>query len=61
MTISRIEKLEEEIAAKRKLIGEIKEKRKVEIGALAIKAKLDKFDDKVLLEEFQKMAEKLGG
>lgn len=52
----RIKKLEAEIEKARKQIQDIKEKRKVEIGKLAMKAGIDEFDNEFLLQQFEDIA-----
>ena len=58
MSITQIKKLEETIESKKKQINQLKEKRKRDIGKLAIKAGLDKMDNKTLQEEFEAIARK---
>ena len=60
MSVTQIKKLEETIESKKKQINQLKEKRKREIGRLAVKAGLDKMDNKTLQAEFEAIARKHG-
>jgi len=49
----------EEIENKKKKLDQLREKRKKEIGELAVKAGLNKFENKILKSAFEKLSKEL--